>query len=114
MILVAAPANDTARPSARNDCSLDACCSGLADTKEKEAAAPAAAPPMATGWGHILAVFQVPELNVAEDVQEAISSGSYLLLYALLLHKRPLCQSLSDEAKLIEEVLDWTAKATPT
>ena len=114
MIFVAAPASDTVRPSARNDRSLDACCAVLADTKEKEEPAPAAAPPMATGWGHILAVFQVPELNVAQYVEEAVSSGSYLLLYALLLHKRPLCQSLNDEAKLIEEVLDWTAKATPT
>ena len=84
------------------------------DTKEKAEGGPPTAAPTSTGWGHILAVFQVPELNVTQYVQEALNSGSYLLLYALLLHKRPLCQSLVDEAKLIEEVLDWTAKVTPT
>ena len=90
------------------------------DTKEKEEEAatsppsPETGPPTASGWGHILAVFQVPELNVEQYVEEALRCGSYLLLYALLLHRRPLCQSVPEEARLVEEVLDWTARATPT
>nr|KAG5697609.1 hypothetical protein BaRGS_001034 [Batillaria attramentaria] len=83
------------------------------DEEQAAASSPTQTPVGLSGWGHILAVFQVPELNLTQYVQEALNSGAYLMLYALLLHKRPLCQNLVDEAHLMEEVLDWTARVTP-
>lgn len=83
--------------------------------EENSSASPAQASAQAVdGWTHILAVFQVPELNLKQYVKEALSSGAYLMLYTLLLHKRPLCQSLQDEALIMEEVLEWTAHITPS
>ncbi|KAL8604118.1 hypothetical protein ACOMHN_047330 [Nucella lapillus] len=67
-----------------------------------------------SGWDHILAVFQVPELNVAQYVQEALCCSSFLLLYALMRHQRPLCLSPAHQARLMEDVLDWTAHANPS
>lgn len=67
-----------------------------------------------SGWNHILAVYQVPELNVDQYVDEAIATGSYLLLYTLLLHRRPLCQSANDERKMMEDIFAWTGRIQPT
>ncbi|XP_070191920.1 ectopic P granules protein 5 homolog [Littorina saxatilis] len=81
-------------------------------TQDKEGGVPS--PDKRSGWEHILAVFQVPELNVDQYVEEALKNGAFLLLYALLLHRRPLCQSVQEEAKLLEEVLLWTSRAAPS
>ncbi|XP_076447261.1 ectopic P granules protein 5 homolog [Babylonia areolata] len=83
-------------------------------TKDKETESDPAAQPAVSGWGHILAVFQVPELNADQYIKEALNSGSFLLLYTVLLHKRPLCQAGKDEARLLEDILDWTAHAAPS
>ncbi|XP_046571414.1 LOW QUALITY PROTEIN: ectopic P granules protein 5 homolog [Haliotis rubra] len=64
-------------------------------------------------WDHILAVFQMPELNVSDCINEAINQGSYLMLYAYTLQHIPLCQSYDDELKLMDNLLNWTTEIKP-
>ncbi|XP_071084165.1 ectopic P granules protein 5 homolog [Haliotis cracherodii] len=64
-------------------------------------------------WDHILAVFQMPELNVSDCINEAIDQGSYLMLYAHTLQQIPLCQSYDDELKLMDNLVNWTIDIKP-
>lgn len=64
-------------------------------------------------WDHILAVFQMPELNVTDCINEAIEQGSYLMLYAHILQQIPLCQSYDDELKLMDNLVKWTIDIKP-
>uniref|UniRef100_A0A2C9JD30 Ectopic P granules protein 5 homolog n=1 Tax=Biomphalaria glabrata TaxID=6526 RepID=A0A2C9JD30_BIOGL len=62
------------------------------------------------GWPFVLTVYQVPELNQAGYVQDALSVNAFLVLFAYLQHKLPFCQKLSDELVIMEEILDWSSK----
>ncbi|KAH9518963.1 Ectopic P granules protein 5 [Bulinus truncatus] len=63
------------------------------------------------GWPFILTIYQVPELNQAGYVQDALSVNAYLVLFAYLQHKLPFCQKLADELLIMEEILDCSSKA---
>ena len=65
------------------------------------------------GWDHVLAAIQIPDLNIDEFLQTALEEGSYLLLYGYVVQRRPLCQELTHERVLVNNLLDWTSRAKP-
>ncbi|GFR61886.1 ectopic P granules protein 5 homolog [Elysia marginata] len=73
--------------------------------------------PSSHGWSDVLSVFQVPQLNQAGYVQEALARDGFLVLFAYLQHQLQMAQSVesdrSGDLDLMKLVLDWTTKAEP-
>ncbi|KAL5014977.1 hypothetical protein ScPMuIL_009247 [Solemya velum] len=65
-------------------------------------------------WYQILSAVQVPELSRSDFIETCLQDGAYLLLYSYLLQQLPLCQDLSAEKTLIEELLEWTGHVKPS
>ncbi|ELT99413.1 hypothetical protein CAPTEDRAFT_219894 [Capitella teleta] len=66
------------------------------------------------GWSLPLTVLSVPERNRKQFLQEAITQGAYLCLYAHTLQRLPLCQSMADEKQHIDSLVEWTSAAKPS
>ena len=65
------------------------------------------------GWEHLLASLQVPELNQAQFLQQAVAQGAFLTLFAFTIQRLPLSQSIGDEYKHLQNLVTWTAEARP-
>ncbi|XP_006816561.1 ectopic P granules protein 5 homolog, partial [Saccoglossus kowalevskii] len=65
------------------------------------------------GWSHVTDKLQVPELTHDEFLEECMKQGAYLTLYAYILQRLPLCQSLNDELNILTKIVDWTTAAKP-
>ena len=65
------------------------------------------------GWGRILAALHVPELNQANFLQQALTHGAYLTLYAFTQQRLPLSQSIGDEFTHLQNLTQWTCQAKP-
>ena len=65
------------------------------------------------GWGRILAALHVPELNQANFLQQALTHGAFLTLYAFTQQRLPLSQSIGDEFTHLQHLTQWTCQAKP-
>jgi hypothetical protein len=65
------------------------------------------------GWNLPLTVLQAPERSRGEYLKECVSQGSYLCLHAFILQQLPLCQSMADEKRHIDTLVEWTTAAKP-
>lgn len=71
----------------------------------------------AQGWLLILSVFQVPQLNQAGYVEEALAKDAFLVLFAYLKHQlqrtRASANGCNLDLDLLSQVLDWTNRTEP-
>ena len=65
------------------------------------------------GWDRLLAALHVPELNQLLFLQQALTHGAYLTLYAHVTQRLPLSQSIQDEFSHLQQLTQWSAQAKP-
>ena len=67
----------------------------------------------AYGWGWVLGAVTVPEISHNEFLEECIKHGCYLTLFAYVLQKLPMSQSLQDEYKHLNYLITWSGQVKP-
>ncbi len=67
----------------------------------------------AHGWGWVLGAVTVPDISHNEFLEECVQQGCYLMLFAYVLQKLPMSQSLEDEYKHLNHLITWTGQVKP-
>ncbi|XP_014790390.1 ectopic P granules protein 5 homolog [Octopus bimaculoides] len=63
-----------------------------------------------SNWDIILLNIQIPELNLAEFLEECLQQGAFLTLHAYLIQQLSSATDCSEEQAVIWKVLEWSTK----
>ncbi|XP_022249483.1 ectopic P granules protein 5 homolog isoform X2 [Limulus polyphemus] len=66
------------------------------------------------GWSQIVSFLHVPQLTLRDFLSTCVAENAHLTLFAYQLQRLPHCQSIQEEQRMLEQLVDWCGQAKPS
>ncbi|XP_076366500.1 ectopic P-granules autophagy protein 5 isoform X2 [Tachypleus tridentatus] len=66
------------------------------------------------GWSQIVSFLHVPQLTLMDFLSTCVAENAHLTLFAYQLQSLPYCQSIQEEQRMLEQLVNWCGQAKPS